>query len=193
MLWELGQRVILAVVNITFLLRSSYGGFAAISRGRCIAPATAIFRFKYNQQSLPSRNTMRLLMAEDDIVSSKKKNSLQLYLEGRDTTARLVPLHDELLPNSVEVKSLIWEYDGCPVVVVLDGSKHVDVDLLAEYCGVSPSDMVLASPERAVQLGGNTVSDPSLIHFYSTFAVLLQYFYTIFTALFQRFHSTYTA
>ena len=94
-------------------------------------------------------------MAEDDIASSKKKNSLQLYLEGRDTTARLVPLHDELLPNSVEVKSLIWEYDGCPVVVVLDGSKHVDVDLLAEYCGVSPSDMVLASPERAVQLGGN--------------------------------------
>ena len=91
---------------------------------------------------------------EASIPDIKKKNSLQLFVDSRNTTASLVPFDAVLLPNSVEVKSLIWEYDGCPLIVVLDESKHVDIELLALHIGVSSVDLMLASPERAVQLGG---------------------------------------
>ena len=95
---------------------------------------------------------------EEAIERNIPKNILQLFVENRNTSASLVSHDAQLLPNSVEVKSLIWEYDGCPVLVVLDESKHVDIELLAQYCGVSPSDISLATPERAVQLGGNATT-----------------------------------
>lgn len=85
---------------------------------------------------------------------SDKKNSLISFVEGRSTTAKLVSTAAVFLPQSVEVKSLIWEYDGVPIVVVIDAKKQVDVALLADYCGVAPSEVELASRERAIQLGG---------------------------------------
>ena len=104
----------------------------------------------------PSLSRKMTLHMSDDAGTpvNKKKNSLQLFVDGRSTTASLVPFDAVLLPNSVEVKSLIWEYDGCPLIVVLDESKHVDIELLALHIGVSSTDLMLASPERAVQLGG---------------------------------------
>ena len=152
MLCELGQRVILAIINISFILRNSGARITSFPRKQCIITSSV----HINRIDRPSfSRKMTLQMSDDAVIPvNKKKNSLQLFVDGRTTTASLVPFDAILLPNSVEVKSLIWEYDGCPLIVVLDESKHVDIELLALYIGVSSTDLMLASPERAVQLGG---------------------------------------
>ena len=83
-----------------------------------------------------------------------KKNILRQFVEGRSSTAKLVSSAAVFLPQSVEVKSLIWEYDGVPIIVILDANKQVNVELLADYCGVAVSEVELASRERAIELGG---------------------------------------
>lgn len=83
-----------------------------------------------------------------------KPNILKSFVDVKKTSASLVPFDAVPVPNSVEVKSLIWEYNGCPMLIVLDIAKQVDVALLAQHCGASIEDISLASRERAVQLGG---------------------------------------
>jgi prolyl-tRNA editing enzyme YbaK/EbsC (Cys-tRNA(Pro) deacylase) len=83
-----------------------------------------------------------------------KRNILKQFVEGRSSTAKLVSSAAIFLPQSVEVKSLIWEYDGVPIIVVIDANKQVNVALLADYCGVATSTVELVSRERAIQLGG---------------------------------------
>jgi prolyl-tRNA editing enzyme YbaK/EbsC (Cys-tRNA(Pro) deacylase) len=83
-----------------------------------------------------------------------KPNILKSFVDVKKTSACLVPFDAVHVPNSVEVKSLIWEYNGCPMLIVLDIAKQVDVALLAQHCGATVEDISLASRERAVQLGG---------------------------------------
>ena len=93
-----------------------------------------------------------------DAVSGEVANSLRLFVDDKTSAGTLVSSNAVRQPNSTEVKSLIWEYDGCPMVIVIDESKQVDVSLLAQFCGVAIEAVSLVSRERAVQLAGIVVA-----------------------------------
>lgn len=93
-----------------------------------------------------------------DAVSGEVANGLRLFVDDKTSAGTLVSLNAVRQPNSTEVKSLIWEYDGCPMVIVIDESKQVDVSLLAQFCGVPIEAVSLVSRERAVQLAGIVVA-----------------------------------
>lgn len=95
-----------------------------------------------------------LQVTKDDAASGEATNSLRLFVDGEISAGKLVSSRCVRQPNSTEVKSLIWEYDGCPMVIVLDEAKQVNVSLVAQFCGVPVQAVSLVSRERAVQLAG---------------------------------------
>ena len=113
----------------------------------------AILRSTVIQKPHSSRMTSLHVTASDN-VNGEAVNSLRTFVDDKAAAGALVASNAVRQPNSTEVKSLIWEYDGCPMVVVIDESKQVDVSLLAKFCGVPPEAVSLVSRERAVQLAG---------------------------------------
>lgn len=117
----------------------------------------AILRPAVTQKPHSSRMTT-LHARNGDAVSGEVANSLRLFVDDKTSAGTLVSSNAVRQPNSTEVKSLIWEYDGCPMVIVIDESKQVDVSLLAQFCGVPIEAVSLVSRERAVQLAGIVVA-----------------------------------
>jgi hypothetical protein len=163
MLCEFGRPVLFAFLNILLFHLNSSFSISVFTKRRCLGKFTSQ---KLGLLSSHSLQMSSFSVSDEDQQNSGVKNSLQLFVSRNANGAKLVPMDAVRVPNSVEVKSLIWEYNGCPLAVVLDESKQVDVTLLAEYCGVSVEEISLASPERAVQLGG-TVSDIQCFYLYS--------------------------
>lgn len=108
-------------------------------------------------QKLHSSRMTTLQAINGDAVSGEVANSLRLFVDDKTSAGTLVSSNAVRQPNSTEVKSLIWEYDGCPMVIVIDESKQVNVSLLAQFCGVPIEAVSLVSRERAVQLAGIVV------------------------------------
>jgi hypothetical protein len=137
---------------ILFFLCTSKGGIAFFARKRC----TTRLHSEFNIYSTSSHLRLPILVTRMTMTSNEgsKKNILKQFVAGRSSTAKLVSSAANFLPQSVEVKSLIWEYDGVPIIVVIDANKQVNVASLADYCGVATSTVALASRERAIQLGG---------------------------------------
>jgi hypothetical protein len=154
MLCEFGRPVIFAFLNILLFHRNSSFSISVFTKRRCLGKPTSQ---KLGFLSSRSLQMLSFFLSDDEQQNSGVKNSLQLFVSRNANGAKLVPMDAVRVPNSVEVKSLIWEYNGCPLAVVLDESKQVDVMLLAQYCGVSVEEISLASPERAVQLGGTVI------------------------------------
>ena len=151
MLCEFGRPVIFVILNILLFRCNSSFGISVFSKRRCLGISTSQRIGLLSTRSLQMKS---FFMSDEDQQNIGAKNSLQLFVDRNANGAKLVPIDAIRVPNSVEVKSLIWEYNGCPLAVVLDESKQVDVTLLAQYCGVSVEEISLASPERAIQLGG---------------------------------------
>ena len=144
MICDFGRRVI----YILFLsrLRSASAAALPLRNPALLMPSSLI--------QMPHSSKMNTLHATTgDAYSSEVSNILKLFVD-KTCAGTLVSCDSMRQPNSTEVKSLIWEYDGCPMVIVIDESKQVDVSLLAQFCGVPPEAVSLVSRERAVQLAG---------------------------------------
>ena len=114
---------------------------------------SATLKFTAIQKPHSSRMTS-LQVTTDDAASGEATNSLRWFVNGETSAGKLVSSCSVRQPNSTEVKSLLWEYDGCPMVIVLDEAKQVNVSLVAQICGVPVQAISLVSRERAVQLAG---------------------------------------
>jgi prolyl-tRNA editing enzyme YbaK/EbsC (Cys-tRNA(Pro) deacylase) len=81
--------------------------------------------------------------------------TIDSFLRSRQaTTAELVVRDDAGSIDGILVKSLIWEYDGVPVLLVLQLDRLVDKAKLSEYLLVPPLSVGLVDRERAVKLAG---------------------------------------
>ena len=93
--------------------------------------------------------------------------SIQGYLQARgpSSSATLVARRDVdavECDGGVLVKSLIWEYDGVPVLLVLQLDRLVDKAKLADHLCVSKDAVGLVDRERASHLAGYQIG--TMIH-----------------------------
>ena len=105
------------------------------------------------------RQSPRLAMKEQSTIpltSPATTPLLEAFLRARSACAETVTRRDAPADGAL-VKSLVWEADGVPLLLVLALDRVVDKAKLARHLGVGEASVGLVDRERAVALAGHQI------------------------------------
>ena len=110
----------------------------------------------------------------DDFVESDaiQSNRLTRFLKQRLSNAKMITtaeLQERLqsMDSCCIVKTLLWQCNGYPFMLVLDVGRQVDKSLLSSYLMVDNEELGLCSREKAMMLSGfkiGTISPIGVAH-----------------------------